>query len=172
MEIKSKQILKIELEKQINEYVERFPIYFYGNTFAVALCLVTFVFLISFSIFGLQAEIEVLFELPLLIIVAIIQVIFSKRFWMDFNIFKKIRAGRYNFEIEDHEMDNVVEFITDLPMKRDEAERLRVALSFDESLESLEKFGIIVFEDGLCDVSLKFKFRIERAEELAGLHLG
>ena len=169
MKIKNKEILKIELKKQIDEYIDRFPIYFYGSIFinlfffaAISLIIISFLF----------QPVLILF-VPVIIIIIIPCVLFDKRFFEKYNydVYKKIRAGRYNFEINDHEMDNVVEFIAELPMKREEAERLRVALCFNRSLDSLEKFGIITFENGLCDIDLKFKYRIERAEELAGLNL-
>jgi hypothetical protein len=72
-------------------------------------------------------------------------------------------VGDYDLDVEDYELDNVIEFFEDLPMKKEELERVRVTLSFEKLINILELFGIIYCEGGVCDVDVIFKCRTKEA---------
>jgi hypothetical protein len=122
------------------------------------------VFFVAFSIKMLIGEIA--FYMTLFIVFSsIILKVTIKGFFRNIKILKSIQAGDYEFGIEDHEMDNAIEFIEDMPIKKEEIERMRVALSFNKLIDVLEYAHIIKCSEGLYDLDLVFKYRIEKIME-------
>jgi hypothetical protein len=164
MEIKDKQVFKIEVKKKIDKFVWEFPIYFYGN---LIINLFLVVIILSLSFFTLA----ILWlprggELSGYVIIAIVVAVFILRITLkglfrNIRILKNIYAGDYDFEIEDYEMDNAVEFIEDFPVKKEDVERMRTSLSFNKIIDVLETASIIMCEEGVYSMDLFFKHSIE-----------
>ena len=162
MEIKDKELLKIQIKNKIDKYIKEFPIFFYGN---IIINLFLIIFLAAVAVFSaisikIDARITVYGAFFLAIGMSILKITL-KDFRRNFRIIKNIAEGHYDFEIEDYEMDNVVEFMEDLPKSRDDVSQLKVALSFDKILEILVASKIITFQKKFYDVDLKFKFNFE-----------
>lgn len=160
MEIKEKLIFKIGLKKEIDRYIKEFPIYFYGNILVnislIILCLILLFFACVSMGFDLRAS---GYLIAVILFFGSIMRITFKGFLRNLNILHEIGKGKYTFGIEDHEMDMVVEFLEDLPMKKEDVEQMKVALSFDKLIDVLEAADIINYENGVYNMNIIFKYR-------------
>lgn len=161
MYIKDKHKFKIEIKNKINKYVREFPIYFYGNILINIIFIVIMVGCIFFAGFSIRYNIEGAgyAVIAVVVLIPIIQVTLEG-FFRNIKILRKIEAGDYDFGIENHEMDNTIEFIEDLPMKKEEIERLRISLSYNKLVDVLETAKIIECEGKTYDVNLVFKYKV------------
>jgi len=166
MEIINKKIYKTEIKNKVDKYMREFPFYFLFNILLNLITLVSIVIVAVFVALGFRFATEgSTYGLFLIAILLAFLRIISKGFFKNINTLKSIREGNYDFEIEDHEMDNAIEFIEDLPMKKEDLERMRKSLSYDKIIDVLETVNIITYKDGFYDVDLIFKYRTEQAME-------
>jgi hypothetical protein len=164
MEIDNKEAYRVELKSVLTERIRQFPIYFYGNIiiniFIMAVVIVSAVIIVA----ALRFDPAVI-TFGFLFITALLSAlsITMRNFLKNIRILNAIRAGDYDLDIEDYELDNVIEFFEDLPMKKEELEQVKVTLSFEKLINILELFGIIYCEGAVCDVDVIFKCRTKEA---------
>lgn len=161
MIIKDKNRFKLEVRKKIDKYIKDFPVYFYGNiifNIAIVLIMVASLLFAAFCIrYNLEGSIYAIF---LFIGLSPVLQITFKGFLRNIKTLRKIEAGDYEFGIEDHEMDNAVEFIEDLPINKEEVERMRASLSFNKLIDVLETTRVIECKKNIYDIGLAFKYGI------------
>jgi hypothetical protein len=161
MIIKDKERFKIEVKKKIDKYVKDFPAYFYGNIALSIIIVIVMIASLLFAAFCIHYSLNGSFYAIIFFAgLSPILRITLKDFMGNIKILKKIEAGDYDFEIEDHEMDMAVEFIEDLPKSKEEVERLRVALSFNKLIDVLETTKIIESKKETYDIGLVFKYHV------------
>lgn len=174
MIIKDKQIFRVEIKNRIEKYVQEFPVYFYGNIFfnvillliILAVSIAIILVIIASSLYEIIEVIKSTYVLFLILVtVSAIFRITLKGFLKNIKILHRIQAFDYDFGVEDHEMDNAIEFIEDLPKDKDDVERMRVALSFNKIIDVLSTVKLIVFEKKLCILERKFKYDMENVLE-------
>ena len=171
MEIENKQIYKAEIRKKIEKYIKEFPTYFYGNIFVNLILILIVLVSLSFSVALMGIESDNAGELGGYGIVFAYFIIFFllritlRGFFQNVRILRRIQAGDYDFEIEDFEMDDVIEFIEGMPMKKEDLEQMRVALSFNKLIDVLETVDIIEIEKESYSVNLEFAYQVEKAIE-------
>ncbi|HOW60562.1 MAG TPA: hypothetical protein P5548_01430 [Candidatus Moranbacteria bacterium] len=167
MEIKNKLLFKTEVKKKIDRFIKEFPIYFFINiviNISLIVMILGSAFFVAFSLEMLGTGIHAY----IILFIAFLSLVFRitiKGFFRNIKILKSIQAGDYEFGIENHELDNAIEFIEDMPIKKDEVEKMRVALSFNKLIDVLEYARIIKCSKGLYDVDLVFKYRVEKVIE-------
>jgi hypothetical protein len=159
MQIKDKALFKKMINDQVNKYIEEFPTYFYGNIFINVFLLVCLIASIIFSVIPgfLYAGIFSMF-----VVINILRVTF-KNFRRNMRILGNIDEGQYDFGLEDYEMDDIVEFMEDLPKSKEEINRLKVSLSFNKLIDILVVTKILYYYKKTYDINLKFKFAYEQA---------
>lgn len=161
MKIKDKEQLKIEIKGKITKFTKEFPFYFFVNIF-INIFLLIIIFLIFFLFFLIARQAgEVIF---LVFIVMGIMTVTFKNFLRNIKILHGMYNGDYDFEIDDHEMDNAIEFLEDLPLNISEVNKLRISLSFNKIINVLESSGIITKKKGVWDVDLDFKYKAKSLE--------
>lgn len=166
MEIIDKKTYKIEIKNKVDKYMKEFPFYFLFNILLNLITIASIVIVAVFVALGLRFATEgSAYGLVLIAGLLAFLKIISKGFFKNINTLKSIREGNYDFEIEDYEMDNAIEFIEDLPIKKEDLERMRKSLSYDKIIDVLETVNIIICKNGLYDVDLIFKYRTEQAIE-------
>jgi hypothetical protein len=161
MIIRDKDRFKMEVKKRIDKYVKDFPVYFYGNILINIIIVLAMIASLLIAAFCILYGIEGAFYTILLFVglSPALKTTFNG-FLRNIKILRKIEAGDYEFGVEDHEMDNAAEFIEDLPMKKEEVERMRVALSYNKLIDVLETARIIESKKGVYDIGLVFKYEI------------
>jgi len=167
MEIKDKLLFKTEIKNKIDKFSKEFPIYFFINIIinvSLILMMLGAALFVVFSIEMFDSGVHI-YAILFIVFLSIILRVTMKGFFRNIKIVKSIQAGDYNFGIEDHEMDNAIEFIEDMPIKKDEVEKMRVALSFNKLIDVLKYARIIKCSRGLYDIDLVFKYRIEKMTE-------
>lgn len=164
MEIVNKEKVKLEIKNRIDKYIKIFPFYFYMNIIinliliAALVASIVLIFILSSSI-GPNGGLE--FVVIIILIVLAILKNTIRGFLKNIRVLYQIQAGDYEFGIEDHELDNMIEFIEDLPLSREEVARTEKALSFNKIIDVLEAAGIIVLERGHWNIDLIFKYEAE-----------
>ncbi|MEF3692168.1 MAG: hypothetical protein V3574_03910 [Candidatus Moraniibacteriota bacterium] len=164
MEIFEKQKLKLDIKRKIDDCVRAFPFHFYVNVIinlvliGIILILLAFVVLMLVNL-GFADGLEYLI-ITILVLGTILKVT-GKSFLKNIRVLHQIQDGDYAFGIEDHELDNMIEFVEDLPLAKDEVERMRKTLSFDKIIDVLEAVEIIVLKDGKWDLELGLKYEAE-----------
>lgn len=163
MEIKDKQLFKIEVKNKIDKFVKEFPVHFYGNM------LINLVFVLLILVIGFFLTISIkirsggeFFAYGLVLMVAImaaLRITFNS-FLRNLDILRDMQTGKYVFGIENHEMDNAVEFIEELPMKKEEVDKLRTSLSFDKLINVLEATRIISCENNEYVMDIVFRYKM------------
>lgn len=166
--INDKEAFKKEIISKIEKYKKDFPVYFFGNLFinvslillmvAIFIVIAMFFPIMKFGENGAEFYGE-LFAVGIIsfIIISSILKITTKGLLKNIKIIRKIREGRYDFKIENYEMDNLVEFIEDLPMKKEDVARLKTSLSFEELIEVSEAVSIISHKKGYYVVDISFR---------------
>lgn len=168
MEIFEKENFKLEIKQKIDNYVRGFPFHFYFNIIINLVLLAIILVLSAFAVLfldnlGFADGIQYL-VIGIIVLSSILRVT-AKSFFKNIRVLHQIQAGDYAFGIEDHELDNMIEFVEDLPLKKDEVEKMRKALSFDKIIDVLEAVGIIVSKDGKWDLELGLKYKAEGVME-------
>lgn len=164
MEIADKEKVKLEIKNRIDKYIKIFPFYFYMNIIinliliAVLAASIGLIFILSSS---LSSDNGSEFLVVVIIVALVILKTTIKGFFKNIRVLYQIKAGDYDFGIRDHEMDNMIEFMEDLPMSREEVTRTEKALSFNKIIDVLEAVGIIVLERGYWNIDLIFKYEAE-----------
>jgi len=164
MEIKNKEYFKAELKKEITKHVRQFPLFFYGNIVINFLILAVILATISFIILSLAMEPAVHLIVYGAFLIVSLGSIFSitiRDFFKNIRILNALRENNYEAGIEEYELDNIVEFIEQLPMSKEEIEDMRKELSFDKIFDMLELFSIISCEKGIYDLDIVFKYEAE-----------
>jgi ABC-type multidrug transport system fused ATPase/permease subunit len=160
MEIKNKEFLKAQLKAKVALNIKQFPFYFYFNIFiniVVAVLIVATMFFIGFvPPILIQGMMVIVFLLVIFHITV-------RDLFKNIRILNTIRAGHYDLDIEDYELDNTLEFIEQLPMSKEEAERMKEELSFSKLINLLDLFGIICCKDGMYDLDLIVRNEMEEA---------
>lgn len=166
MEIIDKKTYKTEIKKRVDKYMKEFPFYFLFNIFLNFILIFLIILSALFVVMGAKSGIGEA-GYGFIAIVGLLSVlgITSSGFFKNINTLKSIREGDYDFEIEDHEMDNAIEFIEDLPAKKEDVEKLRLSLSYDKIFDVLETVDIIVCKNGSYDINLRFKYQVEQIME-------
>ena len=168
MEIFEKENLKLKIKKKIDDYVEDFPFHFYMNIIINLSLVAIIAVLFSFAVLllGNLGFVEGIQYLIITIVVlgAILKVT-AKSFFKNIRVLHQIQEGDYAFGIEAHELDNMIEFVEDLPLKKDDVEKMRKTLSFDKIIDVLEAVGIIVLEHGKWNLELGLKYKAEGVME-------
>lgn len=164
MEIVDKEKVKLEIKNKIDKYIKIFPFYFYMNII-INLILITAVVASIVLIFifssSLCSDSGSEFLVIIIIVASVILRTTIKGFFKNIRVLYQIQAGDYEFGIQDHELDNMIEFIEDLPLSREEVARTEKALSFNKIIDVLEAAGIIVLERGHWNIDLIFKYEAE-----------
>lgn len=167
MVIKDKNILKEGIKKEIDLFVKYFSIHFLGNILLIVAFLVVVPLLggslsITFGlkINALEAHFFIGSLIGLIIILPIVKILIDS-FLRNIKILNNIRKGDYNFGIESHEMDNMIEFIEDLPIKIEDVNRLKKSLSFGKIVEVLEATRIITPQKGVYYLDIYFKYKFD-----------
>lgn len=168
MEIANKEKIKLEIKNKIDKYIKIFPFYFYMNIIINLILIATIVtstVLIAIVSSSLSSTNGFEFLLIAIIVASIILKTTIKGFFKNIRVLYQIQAGDYEFGIGDHELDNMIEFIEDLPLSQEEVTRMEKALSFNKIIDVLEAVGIIVLERGHWNIDLVFKYQIEALME-------
>ena len=170
MIIKDKLLFKIEVKKKIDKFVKEFPVHFYGNLifnlFFVALAIAICVIFVLDIVYSLRTGSNPVFQdivaygaFGLFGVLAAFRITF-KGFLRNMDILRDMHAGNYAFGIDDHEMDSAIEFIEELPMKKEEIDKLRMSLSFDKLINVLEATKIIANENGEYVMDIVFRYKM------------
>ena len=162
MEIKNKELFRNLLKNAVAKYVQQFPVFFYGNIIINIVLIVLFIadaFVVIMTM-RFAPQVAVYGFLLLGVFMMIFNVTF-RDMRRNFKILKTIREGHYDFEIEDFELDNVIEFLESLPKTKSEIKDMEIELSFDKLIEILKAAKIITCRKGVYDLGLKFKFVYE-----------
>ena len=168
MEIFEKENLKLEIKKKIDDYVEEFSFHFYFNIIINLVLIAIIAVLFSFAVLllgnlGFVDGIQYLI-ITIVVLGAILKVT-AKSFFKNIRVLHQIQEGDYAFGIEAHELDNMIEFVEDLPLAKEEVEKMRKTLSFDKIIDVLEAVGIIVLEHGKWNLELGLKYKAEGVME-------
>jgi hypothetical protein len=163
MEIKNKEKFKLILKEEILQYTRQFPVYFWLNILinlliflvliatALVIALSVSVYPSSFAFYGL------VFMAALL---KILHITFGN-FLKNLRILGALKEKHYGYEIEEYELDNIAEFIEQLPMKKEEVEKMKIELSYGKLIEILDLIGIITFDNGMYYLDVKLQEKIE-----------
>jgi hypothetical protein len=170
MEVKNKEALKQEIQDRVDVYVKEFPIYFAGS---IIINLMLFFILLACAVYTvISIDLSLISGRPVGVegiyygfggMILIMPVI--KYTWHNlrrcFRGLKLMSKGKYDFEIEDYELDHAAEFIEQLPMKKEELEKMKVELSFGKIIDILEVIGIISCRRGIYDVKIVFDCEVD-----------
>lgn len=170
MEIKDKQLFRIEMRNKIDKFVKDFPVHFYGNAiinsvlvFGIFCVLAVYFMSIRYSqgfIFAPVSQELLVYGIFIIISISAVLRVTIKSFLRNLDILRDMHSGKYAFGIGDHEMDNAIEFIEELPMKKDEVDRLRTSLSFDKLINVLEATRIISCENNEYVMDIVFRYKM------------
>jgi hypothetical protein len=160
--IDRKTILKNEIRKKVERYIKEFPIYFYGNIIINILLIASAAIATLFASLSWRVDFRITWFgiLFIAVIFGIIRVTF-KGFLRNVHILKTIREGHYDFEIEDYEMDNAVEFVEDLPKQKEDVEQMKLALSFGKLIDILRAARVITCRNGVYEMDIVFRYDFE-----------
>jgi hypothetical protein len=164
MEIENKEEFKIEIKNEIEEYMNQFPTFFYGNI--LINCLLLAVIISSVIFIAVSFRFLLPYEAYGLVFLVSVSGVFSitiRNFFRNLRTIHMMRA--YDFEIQSYEMDNAVEFFEKLPLKKEEVDRMKIELSYGKLIEIFDLAGIISMADGFYDLSIKFKVKKEAEKE-------
>ena len=168
MEIANKEKIKLEIKNRIDKYIKIFPFYFYTNIIinliliATVVVSVVLIFILT-DIIGPNGGLE--FLVIIIIVASIILRTTIKGFFKNIRVLYQIQDGDYDFGIENHELDNMIEFIEYLPLSQEEVSRMEKALSFNKIIDVLDAVGIIVLEKGHWNMDLVFRYKVESLME-------
>jgi hypothetical protein len=170
MEVKNKEALKQEIQDRVDIYVKEFPIYFAGSI--IVNLMLIFILLASAIYTVISIDLSLISGKPvgiegtyygfagmILIMPVIRYTLHNLR--RCFRALKLMSESSYDFEIEDYELDHAAEFIGQLPMKKEEVEKMKVELSFGKIIDILEVIGIISCRRGIYDVRIIFDCQVD-----------
>lgn len=164
MEIRNKTLFKKLIKNKIDKYIREFPLFFCGNIIINALLIsaLVIIVIISATLSGF-----LFYGIFFLIVILGFLEVTIKNFLRNITILKNILENYHtfgNFKINDHEMDNVVELMEDLPKNKEEIDHLKLSLSFDKLIEILTAARIISYHKKTYEIDLKFKYKFELLE--------
>jgi len=166
MEIKNKEIFKAEIVKKVNKYIKQFPFYFYGNIITNIILVAIIIIAVFFVVASWQFSTAIFFYGPVSIaFVSSILRITVKDFLKNIKTLEKIKAGHYDFGVEDYELDNAVEFLEELPKPKEEVDQMKGELSFGKLVDVFEATNIISYENGLYNIDRIFRAQTEAVME-------
>lgn len=165
MEIRNKEAFKVELRKEIDKHMKEFPVFFYGNIIINIVLIAIIVAAGSFIALTLEMREPDILTYGLFFIGFILSIlsVTMRSFFKNVRILSAIRAIHHDFDVDNYELDNLVGFIEQLPMKREEVERMKISLSYGKLINILDLFNIISCEKGIYDMDIIFEFQTEEA---------
>jgi hypothetical protein len=178
MEVKNNEALKQEIKNRVAVYVKEFPIYFAGNIIVNLILALLFLAgaiyisgivqlnIISKGPVGIEG---IYYGLAFMIFIMPISRYTLRNLRRSLQALKLMAEGKYEFEIEDYELDHAAEFIEKLPMKKEDVEKMKVALSFGKIIDIMEVIEIISCWKGIYDVRIVFDCKVDEMMREKGI---
>lgn len=159
-----KEIFRAEIKRIIEKSISQFPYYFFGNVALNVFLLLLWIFSLAVFFIGIEAG-NAEYMAYTLIFMGFISGIFRVTLLglsRNIHIFHVLRAGHYDLEIKDYEMDHALDFVGSLPKIKQEVERIKISLSFGKIVELLELFGVICCKKDIVDLDplLRLKYDV------------
>lgn len=171
MEIKNKEAFKFALRELVEKNIRQFPFYFWFNILINFAIIFGFVFLILMLVAFFSAPDPSLihFVIPIGMFLYSVAYVTVGSFLKNLDILHELRSDHWGVDIKDYEWDHVMQFIEDLPMKIEDAERMKVSLSFGKLINLLDLFGLIIYEGETCDLDRVSRRDVEKIMERNGI---
>jgi hypothetical protein len=163
MEIKNKEKFKLILREEIMQYIKQFPVYFWMNILINLIIIAVFILTavaIFFSISVYQSGFVYYGLIFMAVLLKMLHTTF-RNFLKNLHILGELKEKQYGNEIEEYELDNIVEFVEQLPMKKEEVEKMKIELSYGKLINILDLIGIITYENDMCYLDVRLQEKVE-----------